>query len=316
MRWTIKARVQKAISLLPTRASYEIYYRIQRKFGGLKAADPVSRLRAGIEIARLIRDSDKSIDGSHVLEVGTGAQLNVPIALWLAGSRRVTTVDLNPYLRWQLVRDDLAYIRIHRASIRELFASVVDVPELDERLQFLCDWQGTDLDQLLSDLAIDYLAPADASLLDYAPQTFDYHVSYSVLEHIPPESLYSVLLEGARVVKQSGLLVHCIDFSDHYSHDDGEITAVNFLQFDEKAWASYAANRFAYHNRLRVDEFMALVGRVGLQVLTSDVQIGERARTLLERNQLRLAPRFLDKAPEVNAAQTAWVVCSPPPILP
>ena len=155
---------------------------------------------------------------------------------------------------------------------------------------------------------VSYLAPCDAANLQFPTNTFDYHISHTVLEHIPPDDPIRIFREGSRVLKDDGLFVHCIDFSDHFSHGDSSISSVNFLQFDEVEWRRLSGNRFMYHNRMRLDEFEELIRRAQLDVRVVEPMVDAGACGLLERKPLPLDPRFEGKASQVNAASHAWLV--------
>ncbi len=77
-----------------------------------------ARCRAGTTVVKLIEDHGRSACGSTFLEVGTGRRIGMPLTYWLLGADKVVTVDLNPYLKEELVRDDIAYIRNSRDAMR------------------------------------------------------------------------------------------------------------------------------------------------------------------------------------------------------
>ena len=107
-------------------------------------------------------------------------------------------------------------------------------------------------------IGIDYLAPADARNLPFDNDYFDAHVSYTVLEHIPRDVLRDIFIEAKRIVRPAGVILHNVDFTDHFSHSDRHISAINFLKFNECDYDRLAGNKFMYMNRLRDDDFRAL----------------------------------------------------------
>ena len=241
-----------------------------------------------------------------MLELGTGWRLNVPLALWLLGAKRVVTVDLYRYLRLALVRKDLAALRTAPERFRTLFGRYAASDRFRRRFDELLAFRGTGTD-LLRLTGIEYLAPADASRLPLADESVDAHVSFTVLEHIPPDTLIAILREGQRVLRPDGLLVHCIDFSDHSAHSDPSISFVNFLQYDDATWSRLAGNRYAFHNRLRVDEFATLIDASGVTTIALDSMPDARSIAALEAG-LPLAARFRGKPPVVNGVKQAWLV--------
>lgn len=312
MHWKLKAVLQNSLGCLPSRLSYEAHYRLQRAFGGLRTIDPVPKLRAGLRICEMLATHGRAPTGGTFLEVGTGRRINAPIVFWLLGADSVVTVDLHPYVRPELVREDLAYIARHAAEIRDVLAS----PHFDERrYRALLDFANSNDDWNLSDLLelcrIRYIAPGDATRLDLEPSSVDFHVSYTVLEHIPPPVLEKILHEASRVLRPQGLLAHWVDHSDHFSHDDSSISSINFLQYTDCEWHAIAGNRYTYMNRLRVDDMRALYERCRQHIVAIDPVVDEEALSVLRKDGLKLADRFRAKSAEALCTSSAWFVSRP-----
>jgi SAM-dependent methyltransferase len=267
MDWRIKAAAQNAFAMLPERTSNKAYYWLQRRFGGWRNPDPTSRFRAAIEIWRCCQRHGMDPIGKSFLEVGTGHVPNVPIALWLMGAGRVITVDLNHYVERELIKYTLAHLKTNRAQIETLFGELLQ-PDRLATLQTV--------DDVLS--CIQYTAPCDAGATGFPTDSVDVHCSYTVLEHIPRPVLARIFDEGQRLLRTNGLFVHCVDYSDHFSHSDGKLSPINFLRFSEQEWRLYAGNRFMYCNRMRHSDFEALFTKVGLEVLEQQQLRDERAR--------------------------------------
>jgi len=309
MHWKHKASIQNLLGRLPPDLGNPIYYKLQRRFGGLQRPDPLSRLSAGIEVVRRIHRFERSAESAVFLEVGTGHQLALPLTLWLCGASEVTTVDLNRYLKETLVLNDIKYLRRHEEEVRNLFSGISRSRLFDERFRRLISGANS-LRELLSLTNIRYWAPADASCLPLEATSIDYHVSFTVLEHIPVPGLKGIFQEGRRVLRPGGLFIHGIDFTDHFAHSDDAISSVNFLQFSESEWEGLAGNRFMFHNRLRVDEFQNLLQELNLEILALDSKVDDDAVELL-RKGFPLNERFRTKDSSTNAATDAWVVALP-----
>lgn len=274
----------------------------------MKRLNPTSRLSAGINILNLIHDQGKTFESKTFLEIGTGRRLCLPIALWLCGVSEIITVDLNPYLKEELVFEDISYMGDNQQNIKTLFGKYSEKQIFQERFDRLIKAENN-LDGLLDMMNIRYSAPADASCLDLPPQSIDYQVSRSVFEHIPPEILKDILLEGKGLLSRGGLSIHVIDFSDHFSQTDPSISAINFLQFSESEWKRYAGNRYAYHNRLRIDDFIDLFNKVGSRVLSLETCVDQTALEKL-RKGFPLDEKFSSKSEETNATSSATIVAS------
>ena len=67
-------------------------------------------------------------------------------------------------------------------------------------------------------------------------------------------------------MKDDGITIHFIDLSDHFQHQDKSITSINFLHYSEKEWERIAGNQFAYCNRLRAGDYLALFEEAGFDV--------------------------------------------------
>jgi len=257
VNWRVKAAVQRAVARLPRRMGDSLYYFLQRRFGGLRNLDPTSRFSRGVEIVERLCKEGLGVSGATAVEVGTGWRINVPIALWLCGVSRIHSVDKNRYLRLGLVLKDCRWLLAHRDLVCELLGDFGDSPakRLDE-LDRVLNHDGT---QLFDLLGFSYLAPADARSLPLRTDSVDFHFSVTVLEHIPEEVIVPILLEGCRVVRRGGCLVHFVDPSDHYAHSEYAVSRQNFLRFSAAEWHRIAGNRFAYHNRLRVDAYRRIL---------------------------------------------------------
>ena len=302
----MKARIQNAVARLPESVSYPAYYWIQRRFGGLRRVDPLKGFRKFLNAAERLERVGASPVGAEFLEVGTGRQVNTPLAAWLCGARGITTVDLNPYLKEELVRDCVASIARRAEEVRGLLGKRLH----PGRLEALLDLAGRPwrFGELLELCAIRYRAPADAGRLDIPDGSHDFHVSFNVFEHVSPAALAAILREGNRVLREGGLFVHRVDYSDHFSHKDPSISPVNFLQYSAEEWQRIAGNRFMYMNRLRVDDFEALFREAGHEILVADSDVNADVAALLRRGGLTLDGDFRGKPLEVLATTGTWFV--------
>ena len=307
MNWQRKARIQNLIAALPL--SDTLYYAMQRSLGSLRggrAANPVEWFGAARRMVEWIRETGRDVEGLRFLEVGTGRNVNLPTALWLCGAGAVTTVDLNHYLSSALVFESNEYLRQHKDEVLRAFGAEAERPQFQARLAQLLNFKG-DLTSLSKMMNVKYLPRADAAKLPVEAGSIDAHISFAVFEHIPAPDLARILTEARRVLQPDGLLVHIIDPSDHFAHDDETITAINFLQFGDAEWDAWAGNKFVYHNRLRAFEYLELFERAGVRMI-------ERAQTLDQpslgalKNGFPLHRQFQHIAAEQLAVRSLSVV--------
>ncbi len=194
----------------------------------------------------------------------------MPLAYWLMGCGSTITIDLNPYLEEELIDEHLRYIADNEEEIIKLFGLLIDRTRFNELLKFIKKPKSS-ITEFFDLCQIIYIAPGNAANTTLPEQHIDFHTSHTVFEHIPPNVLVGILKEGNRIIKKDGLFLHNIDYSDHFSHSDKNITAINFLQYSDDEWARYAGNRYMYMNRLRHDDFLALFESAGQKILTSTV---------------------------------------------
>jgi len=307
MNWKLKALIQNTVAGLPKPLAYRAYYMLQRHLGGLrKGATPLRWFRKAALLARMIREHGVRIEGSTFVEVGTGWRLDVAMALWLMGASRIVTVDLNQYLKAELVEEAVRYVRDNREEVTAVFGPEADRPVFRRRLTQLTTSAGR-LKALLSMMKIEYSAPADAAALNVEAGVVDVHLSVDVFEHIPPASLMRILAESKRVLSPGGLLVHRFDVSDHFTDTDGSIPSVNFLRFSESRWTELAGNRFMYHNRLRAYEFRDLFDKLGVEAISFEEEVDTDAARIMMAG-FPLAERFQGRSPrELAVRHVAFV---------
>ncbi len=307
MHWKQKALMQNAISLLPSSASYAAYYWMQRHFGGWRQVNPIGTLTDGVEAWRRIVSRGRNPAGGIFLEVGTGGLPLIPMANWLMGAQKTITLDLNPYLKGELIAECLQFVRHNRDEIKSVFHGFLDKSRFSDLIAYIEDGRFS-VRSFLDLCGIDYRAPTNAASTGLADGSVDFHTSHNVLEHIPPAVLRAILHEGVRVLKDSGLLVHRVDYSDHFSHSDPGISAINFLQYSERTWRLLAENRYMYMNRLRHDDFIALFGALPLRTVEAEPESDARSRELLESGRLRVHKSFSAKSVDTLAITASWII--------
>lgn len=286
MNWKIKANLQRMCAALP--ASETIYYLLQSNLGVFrKAPDPMPNLR---DAAGVLAELPFPIAGKRVMEVGTGRRVDMPLAYFLAGAASTDTVDLYRYLRPELVLGSARTILANAGEIRTLFSPFSDVSAINERLARLA--QVTTFNELSAATGIRYHAPADARHTSLPAASIDLHFSYTVFEHIPGDVLTGILVEARRVLRPgTGIACHHIDMSDHFVQVDDSISKVNFLRYEDREWAKYNDNQFAYHNRLRARDYEQIYRDAGHEIVKRIDWIDEPSVTAIKTG-FPLAQRY------------------------
>jgi SAM-dependent methyltransferase len=307
MYWKSKSLIQNAVSLLPSEFSYSVYYWLQRQFGALRKINPATRLAAGRDTWLLIQKQGKDPVNRVFFEVGTGRVPTAPLAFFLMGAKKTITVDLNPYVVADLTKETVDYIVDNQSQVREIFGALL----VEERINQLITFAQTtnfSLSSFLTLCQIEYMAPGDASKTGLPEDFVDFHTSYTVFEHIPPSILKEILKEGNRITRANGLLVHSVDYSDHFSHSDQNISPINFLQFSDSQWSKYGDNRYMYMNRLRHDDFLKIYDSIGHEVLHVAPNISTKCLELLESGDLLVDVRFSRKSIHTLSITASWFV--------
>jgi len=307
MHWKLKATIQNTVSLLPSSTSYALYYWLQRHLGGLRRINPVSELSKGIETWKLIKALKYEPLDKVFLEVGTGRIALVPLSYWLMGARKTISIDLNPYLKGELIKESIQYISNHKNEIENLFGSLLDNKRWNTLLEFTKN-ANFSTEAYLNLCQIDYIAPSNAANTGLAPHSIDFHTSSKVFEHIPLEILKQIIKEGNRIINKNGLFIHDIDYSDHFSHSDTKISAINFLSYSDHEWERYAGNRYMYMNRLRHDDFLELFRHIGHNIVENIPKIDKRSQDLLKSGVLQLDERFKKKSEDILSISGSWIV--------
>jgi len=307
MNWKLKALIQNTVSRLPYPLNDNIYYRIQKYFGGLGRITPLQELSAGVRMCENIIKFNRIIDGKLFFEVGTGRRLSVPLVFWLLGSERIITVDLNQYLIKELIKQDLNYINENQKEIRDLFKGL---KLYNDRFQKLIELNQTswNIEDLLQLCNIEYISLGDAANVDIENNCVDFHISNTVFEHIHTNKIRSILQEGNRIINKDGLFIHTIDFGDHYCHADQSISSINMLQYSDKEWNRYVNNKYMYMNRLRIDDFINLYQSLKHNILSIESVKEKNILDLLEKNSLVINKKFKNKSKDVLSTTSSWIV--------
>ncbi|MEQ1949682.1 MAG: methyltransferase domain-containing protein [Bryobacteraceae bacterium] len=309
MNWRLKSAIQRFCAGLPV-GSDSVYYRLQRHFGSLRNPPPPNMLLEGAaSFCEWLRAAGLPLRGRRCMEVGTGRRTDLPFGLYLLGAAGTHTFDLTRYLRLELVEFTLFCMRRDRRHYEEIFLGAAEDP--DETRQRISTLLGAaNAREAMRIAGIQYRAPEDATKTGLPDGSIDLHLSYTVNEHIPRPVLCGILKEAKRVLSPTGVVLHHIDPSDHFAHDDPSISSINFLRFSEAEWQHHGGNKYAYHNRMRTHEHHELFEQCGYQILREQTWTDERALNEL-RNGFPLAPEFQRFTQEELAGAVIRILARP-----
>ena len=71
-------------------------------------------------------------------------------------------------------------------------------------------------------------------------------------------------------MKDTGIVSLVIDYSDHYSHTDNSIGALNYLNYTESEWAKFNHDCH-FQNRLRHYDYIEIFKHCGFQIIEENL---------------------------------------------
>jgi SAM-dependent methyltransferase len=309
--WKMMAKVQDILGIIDGPKSCRVHNWMGRLVGSIKKPfDPVPAMTRGVEMLKRIKKYSSMFAGKTFFELGTGWSPNLPLTLWLAGAEKTITIDLNTYMQKRYVWESLATISERRVDIEALFGSFFDKKRFNDLLQF-AGMKNTKLKDFLDLCRINYIAPGDAARTNLPDCCIDFHVSCDVYEHIPPEILRNILLEGNRIIKKDGLFVNSIGLEDHFANFSKTVSKINFLQYSDDEWKKYNNNKYVYVNRLRYDDFFTMFNDVHHEIIAAEPGINQDIKDMLDRGSMKIDVKFQNKSTEVLASLKPWFVTRP-----
>ena len=248
--------------------------------------------RAAERLAPLLAREVGSLQGKAVLEFGSGHLLSEALVPWLAGAAEVTACDYNSILDWRFARAAVA--NADRDALVEALGPLAAPARVRERLGQLESvrvWGP----EALARIGVRYRAPLDWSGPAPLGAGFDLIHSTSVLEHLPPTAIASILANLHDALRPGGLMLHRIHLEDHL-----DLAGHPFAFLGTGTdWREAAAD--ARGNRLRASDWLAAFARLpGAEVRV--VEKRERAAAFLPRP---LHPAFA--AHDEADLRTAWI---------
>jgi len=210
-------------------------------------------------------------ENSHkYYEFGAGWDLISPISMGLLGFD-VSCIDVRCLVFNKLITD----------TITKFNNNAEYIPFHINRMDLKYD-QGA-LEYLKNNFDFNYIAPLDASNTKFKTNYFDFATSTSTCEHIPEHNLYLILNETYRILKPGGILSLIIDYKDHWSYFDKDITIYNFLKYSDKEWKKYNPS-LNYQNRLRHKDYLNIINNTDFQIMEDMPELPSEAEITALKN--------------------------------
>jgi SAM-dependent methyltransferase len=245
--------------------------------------------------------------GGVLFENGTGWVPALPIGFWLGGAEKTITVDANTYMQKHYVTEAVGIIVKNAGKIKEMYGNLLD----EKRLNALADYAEKNritIKELLELCRIEYMAPADAARTGLPDKSVDAHVSHFAFEHIPPDILKAILLEGGRIIKPNGVFINTVDYQDHFAVYTKTIHRLNFLQYSDTEWEKYNNNKYTYVNRMRHEDFLKLFAELGHEIIYMEAPQDESIKKLLDSGLVKLDKKYQTMSKDLLSIMGAWFV--------
>jgi SAM-dependent methyltransferase len=258
MNWKYKALLQLFFSNVPLgeRLNYFFQRHVMKSLPTTDAKFSSNVSTAKEHIDMIERFYHRPLGSATFYEFGSGWDMKIPLAFYAFGVQHQILIDIRNLVRPDLVNDTIEkYQRIDLNFV---------IPRKPARY---IEGKRRDLAPLLKKYyGIDFRAPYDARQTDIESCSIDCITSTNTLEHIPVQDIRGILKECYRILKDDGLMSFRIDYQDHYSYFDHNISVYNFLQYSDKAWIWFNP-KLHYQNRLRHRDYIDLFQKSGFEVI-------------------------------------------------
>ena len=233
INWKLKSLLYKIFSQLKLNKTFYFIQKYVTKRSNVN-------IKPSVRLWKLHSENIKEYQIKTVLEIGAGKSLeqNIFFSYFFNNSLEQTVIDIKKMIDFDLVNEASKQI-----------SELLNVQKLKSVSSY---------DDLFNFYNIKYIAPYKTQNLIEEKKVFDLCVSTTTLEHFSIKDLRTLFKDLAIVLKKGGYISAAIDYSDHYSHTDRNISELNFLKYSEKQWQNYN-NTYLYQNRLRHDDYVKLL---------------------------------------------------------
>jgi hypothetical protein len=168
--------------------------------------------RVAPDIARLLLQANTDVVGRKAMSFGAGHLADEALALFLAGAEEVLAVDYFPIVGW--THAERAFRLAPPEALVNALLPVAPAETIRARHAQLHNLHRWTTDSLAK-LGLIYRAPVDFAPSVPFPDSFDWIMSRSVLEHLPPDQAGDILRHVHLCLKPGGTMSHGVHLEDH-----------------------------------------------------------------------------------------------------
>jgi Methylase involved in ubiquinone/menaquinone biosynthesis len=259
MNYKYKLYIQKIISLLPQED--KINYLFQRFISkSIPIPDDlfISKLNAAIShYSSFIKykNNGLALSECRYYEFGAGWDLTFPLVMSVLGFNEINCIDIKELTQPSILNSSInRLVYLNKTGIDYCPHNLISLSKNDYK------------QKLKENYRINYIAPRDAAYTGFPGNSIDLIVSHATLEHIPRKAIKAIIAECCRITKPGGIISFEIDYTDHFSYFDNNISAYNFLQFSPKEFEFYNT-KLLYQNRMRHKDYLKILAETDLELL-------------------------------------------------
>ncbi len=232
----------KLLEVLPSGAGFAIYHHLQKLFSGDKILQKIKSTESSYShFAEIAKKLKISIEGKHVMEIGSGWLPLMPYHFLLrGGAKQVFTYDINKHYSSRSIKK-LNEIYKHKLGVDFEVQPPFSLPE-----------------------KVRYFPNTNLSV--EAPLKADVVFSRFVLEHVNLQDMYAIHQNLKKNLEKGSYIFHFISPSDHRAYVDKNLSLQDFLRYSEQEWRR-RCTQFDYHNRLRLPQYLELFNELGFEVI-------------------------------------------------
>ena len=255
MNFKYKCLLQRFFSNIPKGETLNYYF--QKNVA--KSLPPnndkfLEKVNTGFNHYKNYKDYNKLTQkNNRYYEFGAGWTLTIPLTMSFLGFK-VFCVDIRKLIIPSLINDSLNKFQLNKNELPFKLETEIVISNKNV------------LNNLIDNYKLNYIAPKDARETGFDDNHFDFISSSVTLEHIPKNDILLILKECYRILNKGGILSMTIDYQDHWSYFDKNISIYNYLKYSSREWKKYNPS-LHYQNRLRHSDYLSLISQTGFKIV-------------------------------------------------